>query len=68
MNHRTRPTGMRHILGPKHSARRAHKQLAADLATYANPTELAELAAILGRYDDTETDRIRGLVDWTHAA
>ncbi|WP_460605710.1 hypothetical protein [Jatrophihabitans fulvus] len=47
---------------------RRSARLAAELAEYRSQAELTELAALLDRYSDDETQKLRELVDWTRAA
>lgn len=53
------------------SATRRHRTddtLARDLRSYTSKADLAELAAILDRYSDSDTESVRAAVDWTRAA
>lgn len=47
---------------------RSENTLARDLRSYTSKADLAELAAILDRYNDSDTAAVRAAVDWTRAA
>jgi hypothetical protein len=64
----TRPSILRDRLNTRRSDRQQHRALAQDLAGFSTQAELLELSALLQRYDDQETDRIRNAVDWARAA
>ena len=77
MNVRTRTTHQSPVTALRerraaHAARRAARRrraaLAHDLAAFHSAADLAELTALLGRYDDADSAPIRELVDWTRAA
>jgi hypothetical protein len=48
--------------------RQARKALEKDLSTYVSEADQAELYAVLGRYDETETADVRRAMDRTAAA
>lgn len=66
----------RHRIEPTRRALRANRnqhdddrdRFARELATVCSQAELAELAAVLDRHGDAESDPIRAIVDWTRAA
>jgi hypothetical protein len=66
----------RHRIEPRRRALRTNRQrhtndrdrLARELATVRSQSELAELAAVLDRHCDAESEPIRAIVDWTRAA
>lgn len=58
----------RQLMLARRTARAEANALRRDLAAFASPAELLELSALLGRYDDADTEEIRSLVDLTRAA
>jgi hypothetical protein len=61
-------TALRESRRVRRAKRSETDALRRDLATYESPAELLELAAMLGRHDDADTEAIRNLVDLTRAA
>ncbi len=50
------------------SRRRNRSRLARELGEFRSQAELTELAAVLDRHADADTEQLRELVDWTSAA
>lgn len=48
--------------------RRRRTRLARELGQFRSQADLTELAALLDRHPDAETEQLRELVDWTAAA
>jgi hypothetical protein len=67
-DNQTRWTALRETQRARRTTRAAKKALAHDLSAFDSQADRLELAAMLGRYDDAETEEIRSLVDLTRAA
>jgi hypothetical protein len=52
----------------RRAERDARKALARELAAFDTKNDLLELATILARHADADTEAIRGIVDWNAAA
>ena len=55
-------TDTRAQLAERRTARRAHRQLCAELAAFQTPAERAELDLILGRHPESDTREIRDIL------
>jgi hypothetical protein len=75
MNTQNQPQGKTHLPTPtalwsagrdqlhaRRQARAERRQLQRDLATYTSQADLADLLAVLDRYDDSETAQVRSIL------
>jgi hypothetical protein len=59
---------LRDDLATRRAQRAEHRKLEADLATYTTASDLADLHAMLNRYDDAQVEPIRQILARRHAA
>jgi hypothetical protein len=64
----TRWASAREARRARRAGRIEREALARELAAFRSPAELIELSAMLERYADIQTEPIRDLVNWGHAA
>ena len=59
---------LRDDLQTRRARRAEHRKLEAELASYTTASDLADLHAMLSRYDDAQVKQIRQILDRRHAA